>query len=114
MLLDAGAKVSNLGDVRWLATEDGEPGQGTGRHIACCGLEASDDRLRRDWILDDLEAHDEFVCSRCLKEKPRAGSVTMPGEDTHTSYSGAITCLADAYRQRYGDVGLAPYAAEGR
>ena len=39
-----------------------------------------------DFILDDLEAHDEFVCSRCLKEKPRAGSVTMPGEDTHTSY----------------------------
>ena len=67
-----------------------------------------------DFILDDLEAHDEFICSRCLKEKPRAGSVTMPGEDTHTSYRWCETCLADAYRQRYGDVGLAPYQVEGR
>lgn len=35
MLLAAGAKVRNLGDVRWLATEDGSEGKGTGRHIAC-------------------------------------------------------------------------------
>jgi hypothetical protein len=28
-------EVRNLGDVRWLATEDGTPGNGTGRHIAC-------------------------------------------------------------------------------
>ena len=41
------------------------------------------------WILDELEAYDLFICSRCLKEKPRAGSVTMPGEDTHTSYRRA-------------------------
>jgi len=34
MLLKAGAEVRNLGDVRWLATETGEPGKGTGRHIA--------------------------------------------------------------------------------
>jgi hypothetical protein len=39
MLLAAGAKVRNLGDVRWLATEDGKPGRGTGRHIACFVLE---------------------------------------------------------------------------
>ena len=25
----------NLGDVKWLATEDGSAGKGTGRHIAC-------------------------------------------------------------------------------
>jgi hypothetical protein len=35
MLLKAGAEVRNLGDVRWLSTETGEPGAGTGRHIAC-------------------------------------------------------------------------------
>lgn len=29
------AQVRNLGDVRWLATEDGSAGKGTGRHIAC-------------------------------------------------------------------------------
>ncbi len=39
MLLAAGAKVRNLGDVRWLATEDGQPGKGTGRHIAMFVLE---------------------------------------------------------------------------
>ena len=40
MLLKAlNAKVRNLGDVRWLATEDGRPGKGTGRHIACFVLE---------------------------------------------------------------------------
>jgi len=36
MLLDAiGADVRNLGDVRWCSIEDGKPGPGTGRHIAC-------------------------------------------------------------------------------
>lgn len=34
MLLEAGAKVRNLGDVRWLATEDRSQGRGNGRHIA--------------------------------------------------------------------------------
>jgi hypothetical protein len=35
MLLQAGAKVRNLKDVKWIATEDGSVGPGTGRHIAC-------------------------------------------------------------------------------
>lgn len=43
MLLEAGAKVENLGDVRWLATEDGAAGKGTGRHIACFILEPKED-----------------------------------------------------------------------
>jgi hypothetical protein len=34
MMLAAGATVQNLGDVHWVATEDGTPGQGTGRHVA--------------------------------------------------------------------------------
>jgi hypothetical protein len=33
------AKVRNLGDVRWHATEDGSKGKGTGRHIAAFILE---------------------------------------------------------------------------
>jgi hypothetical protein len=41
MLLAAGAEVRNLGDVRWLATEDGAVGAGTGRHIAAFILRAS-------------------------------------------------------------------------
>ena len=39
MLFAAGATVSNLGDVKWLATEDGSEGKGMGRHIACFVLE---------------------------------------------------------------------------
>lgn len=34
MLVKAGAEIRNLGDVRWVATEDGSIGKGTGRHIA--------------------------------------------------------------------------------
>ena len=40
MLLAAGARVENLGDIKWLATEDGTPGKGTGRHIAAFILDA--------------------------------------------------------------------------
>ena len=35
------AEVRNLGDVRWLATEDGSRGKGTGRHIAAFILRGS-------------------------------------------------------------------------
>ena len=34
-ILGEHGQVRNLGDVRWLATEDGSQGKGTGRHIAC-------------------------------------------------------------------------------
>jgi hypothetical protein len=40
MLIAAGAEVRNLGDVKWLATEDGSPGKGIGQHIACFVLGA--------------------------------------------------------------------------
>jgi hypothetical protein len=39
MLIEAGATIRNLGDVKWCSTEDGDPGKGTGRHIACFVLE---------------------------------------------------------------------------
>lgn len=39
MMLAAGAQVTNLGDVKWVATEDGSEGKGTGRHIAQFVLE---------------------------------------------------------------------------
>ena len=41
MMLEAGAKVRNLGDVKWCATEDGTQGKGTGRHVACFVLDPS-------------------------------------------------------------------------
>lgn len=34
MMLEAGAEVRNLKDVKWCSIEDGEPGKGTGRWIA--------------------------------------------------------------------------------
>lgn len=39
MLRAIGSDVRNLGDVRWLSIEDGKPGKGTGRHIACFVLD---------------------------------------------------------------------------
>ena len=35
MMVKAGAEIRNLGDVKWLATEDKSQGKGMGRHIAC-------------------------------------------------------------------------------
>lgn len=35
MLLQHAKEVRNLGDVKWLAIEDGKPGPGIGRHVAC-------------------------------------------------------------------------------
>jgi hypothetical protein len=35
MLIEAGAEIRNLGDVKWCATEDGTPGPGIGQHVAC-------------------------------------------------------------------------------
>jgi len=46
-LLEAGAEVRNLKDVRWCATEDGKPGVGTGRHVACFIL---DPHKRRKFV----------------------------------------------------------------
>ena len=35
MLIEAGAEIRNLKDVKWCATEDGSEGKGLGRHIGC-------------------------------------------------------------------------------
>jgi hypothetical protein len=34
-IINAGAKIRNLGDIHWLAIEDNTQGPGTGRHVAC-------------------------------------------------------------------------------
>lgn len=39
ILAAVGSSVRNLGDVRWHSIEDGQPGKGTGRHIAAFILE---------------------------------------------------------------------------
>lgn len=43
MLLEAGAEVRNLKDVKWCSTEDGEPGPGTGRWVAAFILDPDKD-----------------------------------------------------------------------
>lgn len=43
MMIEAGAKITNLGDVKWIATEDGSQGKGTGRHIAQFVLDVNRD-----------------------------------------------------------------------
>lgn len=43
MLAALGSSVRNLGDVRWCATEDGQPGPGSGRHIAAFILRGNND-----------------------------------------------------------------------
>jgi hypothetical protein len=43
MMIAAGAKITNLGDVKWVATEDGSEGKGPGRHIAQFVLEPKED-----------------------------------------------------------------------
>jgi hypothetical protein len=49
MLLEAGAKVRNLGDVRWLATEDGSEGPGIGQHVACFILDPPSPTVNPEW-----------------------------------------------------------------
>jgi hypothetical protein len=40
MLLEAGAEIRNLGDVKWCSIEDGQPGKGIGRYISMFVLES--------------------------------------------------------------------------
>lgn len=39
LMVNAGAQIRDLGDVRWCATEDGKPGKGIGRGIGMFVLE---------------------------------------------------------------------------
>jgi hypothetical protein len=39
MLLEYATEVRNLGDVKWCSIEDGAPGPGIGRHVACFVLD---------------------------------------------------------------------------
>jgi hypothetical protein len=73
MLLAAGAKVRNLGDVRWHATEDGSQGKGTGRHIACFVLEPCE----VEPVTHEVRMPAEFEAWMC-KQVPPGTVVTDP------------------------------------
>lgn len=44
MMLEAGAEVRNLKDIRWRSIEDWTQGPGTGRHVACFILKKNHER----------------------------------------------------------------------
>ena len=46
MMIEAGAEVTNLGDVRWHSIEDGKAGKGTGSHIAKFVLKGSEKNIK--------------------------------------------------------------------
>jgi hypothetical protein len=54
------AQVRNLGDVRWLATEDGSAGKGTGRHIAAFILESAEVLMSESSLHSKASAWDKI------------------------------------------------------
>lgn len=48
LMIEAGAEIRNLKDVRWHATEDNTQGPGTGRHVACFILKGKRDEEKGD------------------------------------------------------------------
>lgn len=50
LMIEAGAEIRNLKDVRWHATEDGTRGPGTGRHVACFILDPKKPRKAKNQL----------------------------------------------------------------
>lgn len=105
MLLAAGAQVRNLGDVRWLATEDHLPGKGTGRHIACFVLDTTPSSLGKPPIEQteeaatplaggsDYDANADMAgsyedCLRAVRERVAAGGKGWGGWPPEGSSNG--------------------------
>lgn len=87
MLVEAGAKISNLGDVKWVATEDGSQGKGTGRHIACFVLDPVDQKNVWDSFWNDRmrlynKKEVEYIMQRC-EEEGRPYQLTRNGKDNY-------------------------------
>lgn len=83
MLLAAGAVVRNLGDVKWCATEDGKPGTGTGRHVACFILDPEEPTKPEASVYCDCEKviPGNYIHSDCGKRfRPKAEEPTGPGK----------------------------------
>lgn len=97
MLLGAGARVRNLGDVKWLATEDGSQGKGTGRHIAAFVLEP-----RQSVDQDAIDA------ARYRALKVRHGYRMVTGLLGESGYSSAHK---DAQIDAYADDAIEEIAA---
>lgn len=79
MMLEAGAKVRNLGDVKWCATEDGTQGNGTGRHVACFVLDTSNEWVEMLKKAQTLLRGEPVTCEGCLREKSKGKTVECLG-----------------------------------
>lgn len=64
MMIEHCAEIRNLGDVKWLSTEDMTAGKGLGRHIACMVLDPN--RKNRKELEKELEKERQKVAM--LKE----------------------------------------------
>jgi hypothetical protein len=61
MLIQAKAEIRNLGDVKWLATEDGISGKGTGRHVACFVLRGTKADMQPDEKNIDIAYEKKYI-----------------------------------------------------
>lgn len=68
MLLENGARVKNLGDVKWCSTEDGTAGGGTGQHVACFILEPEGYKRGKTKTLNNLVDH-EYLQKMSTQQK---------------------------------------------
>jgi len=64
MMIEAGAEIRNLKDVRWHSTEDGMPGTGTGNWVACFILDP--ETAKQNKAVDEWRKH-----RREMQGKPR-------------------------------------------
>ena len=62
MMIQAGAEITNLGDVRWHSIEDGRAGKGTGRHIAKFVLKGSE---------KDIKLGERYIRKQDLQDDPQ-------------------------------------------
>lgn len=64
MMIEAGAEIRNLKDVRWHSIEENKPGNGTGRHIACFVLKSNPSQ--KNTTINNFSTSDlvEELCKR--------------------------------------------------
>jgi hypothetical protein len=92
MMLAAGAEVRNLGDVKWCATEDGLPGEGTGRHIAC-------------FILDPDKKKPESGATQTV-EQPEHRCVEVLAIHPHDDRASVwVGCSCKKWREHFDGLG---------
>ena len=94
MMLAAGAKVRNLGDVKWCATEDGTQGKGTGRHVACFVLDPSNDQAQAAPLAASSLERLVGQCDNCVTEEEDASGRSARKNRHGNQNRYAAACVA--------------------